>query len=441
MTGMARETKNNFQAMSFSARRDRHEQDYALGLGSPSRHEGISKPDPSLASFSPLANRLMDQNNQQTGRFSFGSNRSDSNGLSLTAPFGNGSNANSSPFNRSVGNYEAVSPSSIPLNQIQPRTATPTRPTAMSNVTSTASHSKAAVMDGEAPSSWKQPLEKKWKPNSESPTSRHRHSNVTGNLAEFNLDEHRDYSSAFASKPVSTPSMVKGEARDFERSVVESIRRIDRYLSKEASPSANSANASTFSSNTIGADTIGFNTIGANSPSRSVRHTDEYDLASSKYFNANDYDTKYGSDIKRDYDIKYGTDVTYQEDQALNKDEFHHQKEAKEFKSGFYQSFGSTPKATAAVNDENVFEPRSTSKSTQSSDQLLEKVSLLIREGMNEVRNDVQNLHVDLIKQAAINQTAIDNLLAAVPRALQQLTAENRALMEENERLRRLCYQ
>ena len=53
------------------------------------------------------------------------------------------------------------------------------------------------------------------------------------------------------------------------------------------------------------------------------------------------------------------------------------------------------------------------------------------------MEEQLRNLHIDMINQFHQQSQEIQSLLAAHSAALEGLTAENRRLREENERLRR----
>lgn len=55
---------------------------------------------------------------------------------------------------------------------------------------------------------------------------------------------------------------------------------------------------------------------------------------------------------------------------------------------------------------------------------------------MQEIRNDVQNLHVELIKQSLSQQTSLRQILTSLPESYNRLAQENQSLREEIERLR-----
>ena len=56
------------------------------------------------------------------------------------------------------------------------------------------------------------------------------------------------------------------------------------------------------------------------------------------------------------------------------------------------------------------------------------------------IRNDVQNIHIDLVKQMAAQQSHLNQVMTSLPQAFQRLAEENRILREENERLKAKLY-
>lgn len=59
-----------------------------------------------------------------------------------------------------------------------------------------------------------------------------------------------------------------------------------------------------------------------------------------------------------------------------------------------------------------------------------------IADAMAEIRNDIQNLHVELIKQSLAQQNALHQIVANMPDMYKRLSDEYRVLQEENERLK-----
>lgn len=59
-----------------------------------------------------------------------------------------------------------------------------------------------------------------------------------------------------------------------------------------------------------------------------------------------------------------------------------------------------------------------------------------ITDAMAEIRNDIQNLHVELIKQSLAQQNALHQIVANMPDMYKKLSDEYRVLQEENERLK-----
>ena len=59
-----------------------------------------------------------------------------------------------------------------------------------------------------------------------------------------------------------------------------------------------------------------------------------------------------------------------------------------------------------------------------------------VAEAMSELRNDIHNLHVELIKQSLAQQTMLKQLAANVPESYRRIADENQGLREELERLK-----
>lgn len=59
-----------------------------------------------------------------------------------------------------------------------------------------------------------------------------------------------------------------------------------------------------------------------------------------------------------------------------------------------------------------------------------------ISETMSEVRNDVQNLHIEFIKQSLAQQNMMRQILSSIPDNYKKLADDFRLLQEENERLK-----
>ena len=92
----------------------------------------------------------------------------------------------------------------------------------------------------------------------------------------------------------------------------------------------------------------------------------------------------------------------------------------------------STP---VAVQYTRVAEPASSAQ-TLLPDMIKNLVERSIAEAMHEIRNDIQNLHVDLIKQSLAQQNMQRQILSTMPSAYKKLADDYRSLLEENERLR-----
>lgn len=59
-----------------------------------------------------------------------------------------------------------------------------------------------------------------------------------------------------------------------------------------------------------------------------------------------------------------------------------------------------------------------------------------IADAMSEIKNDIQNLHVELIKQSLAQQNALHQIVANMPDMYKKLADDYRILHEENERLK-----
>lgn len=59
-----------------------------------------------------------------------------------------------------------------------------------------------------------------------------------------------------------------------------------------------------------------------------------------------------------------------------------------------------------------------------------------VGEAMSEIRNDIQNLHIELIKQSIAQQNTLRQILTNLPESYKRLAEDYRQLQEENERLR-----
>ena len=62
----------------------------------------------------------------------------------------------------------------------------------------------------------------------------------------------------------------------------------------------------------------------------------------------------------------------------------------------------------------------------------------LLAETRKEIQRDVQNLHLDMLRQFEDQQAAMADMLDQYTQRLAQLVHENDALRRENEQLRRL---
>ena len=59
-----------------------------------------------------------------------------------------------------------------------------------------------------------------------------------------------------------------------------------------------------------------------------------------------------------------------------------------------------------------------------------------ISESMSDIKNDIQNLHIELIKQSIAQQNALMQIVNSLPDSYQRLAQENQSLREELERLK-----
>lgn len=82
--------------------------------------------------------------------------------------------------------------------------------------------------------------------------------------------------------------------------------------------------------------------------------------------------------------------------------------------------------ASSAINQSKVMMP----------ELIKSMVEKAISESLQELRNDVQNLHVDLIKQTLAQQTMLKQIMANLPESFKNLAEECKLLRDENEHLK-----
>jgi hypothetical protein len=81
---------------------------------------------------------------------------------------------------------------------------------------------------------------------------------------------------------------------------------------------------------------------------------------------------------------------------------------------------------SAALNDIGV----------NAGDLLRSLVERSVAEAMSEIRNDVQNLHVEFIKHSLAQQNTLQQILMALPTSYQKISEELKRVNDENERLK-----
>lgn len=73
-------------------------------------------------------------------------------------------------------------------------------------------------------------------------------------------------------------------------------------------------------------------------------------------------------------------------------------------------------------------------------DLIVRTVQSSLEEGLITIKNNVQNIHIDLIKQMAAQNSLLGEMAESLPHAFNRLTEENRLLKEENDRLKAKLY-